>query len=377
MPCMPDSPSQSLIVRLPADKARQIVRLVDLPGSAYQSVDEFIRVAIENQLTLEGDLDWGHDVDASTTMTPEQSPEKVPGGRAATSAHAAPKKPSRVPAPAAPVSESPVVDEDLLRRPAIEGLTTRAATPTSGQPISSFTNRLAPVIAGPRVLANLSIHADSPSAETFLDLTAKASRNLGLRLRTEDDAANRRGRLRRSTAWPVGDDESKSLIRYRNCFMFSTEKEKRGSYTGPLLDLGLVTVADGKVFLTENGASFATALSPAIDESTGVALLSDQHRDLLAEAVVHIPGELLEVDHFLSAVERTSGFQDDIDKALGVRHNAWSEAQVVSHRAAIVGRLRDLAVIDIETDPKTVIVPGPRHTAFLKLISAAQQSGHA
>ena len=132
MPCMPDSPSQPLIVRLPAEKARQIVRLVDLPGSAYQSVDEFIRVAVENELTLEGDLDRGHALDAvdtSTTITPEQSPEKVPGGRAATSAHAAPKKPSPAPAPPAPLSESPVVDEDLLRRPAIEGLTTHAATP--------------------------------------------------------------------------------------------------------------------------------------------------------------------------------------------------------------------------------------------------------
>ncbi|MHB8555834.1 MAG: hypothetical protein ACYDCB_09305, partial [Candidatus Dormibacteria bacterium] len=130
--------------------------------------------------------------------------------------------------------------------------------------------------------------------------------------------------------------------------------EKKGGFAGPLLDLQLMAVVDGKVFLTDSGASFATAPSPAIDESDGVDLLGYEHRHLLAEAIIHIPGEFVEIKQFLAAVENASGSQDGIDKELGVLHQSWSEAQVVSHRAAIVGRLRDLAVIDVITDPRTI-----------------------
>jgi|NGEPerStandDraft_6_1074524.scaffolds.fasta_scaffold19900_1 hypothetical protein len=373
---MPDSPTQSLIVRLPADKARRIVRIVDRPDSAYESVDEFIRVAVENQLTMEGDLENLRVPDASddrqapiSAAAPSRSGSGI--STTATAVPAVPKTSARVPIPTAPVP-SPQAAGDLLRRPAVEGLTFQAATPTTGQPLSSFTNRLTPLLGGPRVLANLSTNGSSPSVDQFLDVTAKASRALGLRLRAEDDAANRRGRHRRSTAWPVGDDESKSLIRYRNCFMFMPEKKV--GFAGPLLDLQLVAVVDGKVFLTNSGAPFATALSPAIDESDGVDLLGDEHRHLLAEAIIRIPGEFVEISQFLAAVESASGSQDEIDKELGVLHSGWSEAQVVSHRAALVGRLRDLAVIDVETDPKTMIVPGSGHAAFIKLLSAATQS---
>ena len=150
--------------------------------------------------------------------------------------------------------------------------------------------------------------------------------------------------------------------------MFTSE---RGEYAGPLLDLQLVAVVGGKVFLTEVGAEFAIAESPAIDESGGVDLFSDVHRSLLAAAIVHIPGEVVELKQFLTAVDSASGVQDGLDRKLAALHQTWSEAQVVSHRAAIVGRLRDLAVIDLETDQRSMIVPGVGYAAFIDLLSAA------
>lgn len=366
---MPDSPTQSLIVRLPADKARRVVRIVDNPDSAYQSVDEFIRVAVENQLTMEDDLETDR-IPTASEDSQESPPTAQPRTGTSKTSDVLPagKTPSRTSEPAKPAVLSQSA-EYLLRRPTLEALTLHESTYTFGQALSSFTNRLAPILAGPRVLANLSSDGSSPTVDVFLDLTAKAARALGIRLRAEDDAANRRGRHRRSTAWPVGEDESKSLIRYRNSFMFVPDK-KDGS-AGPLLDLQLIAVVQGKVFLTDSGESFARALSPALDDSGGVDLLGDDHRRLLSEAIVRIPGELAEIKQFLAAVDNTSGSQDEIDKELGVLHQTWSEAQVVSHRAAIVGRLRDLTVIDVETDPKTIIVPGVGHAAFTKLLSAA------
>jgi hypothetical protein len=370
---MLDSPFQSFVVRIPVDKSRRIARIVDKPDSAYESFDEFIRVAVENQLTMEGDQENPSVPEVSDlwrapdlAVTPMRS--EMPNGNTAL-----PLAPKKSPRSTDVTLNEPVAHVlwDLLRLPKVGGLSLHEPTLTSGQPLSSFTNRLAPLIAGPRVLANLSADGSPPNAELFLELTAKASRALGLVLRAEDDAAGRRGRHRRSTAWPVGDDESKSLIRYRNCFMFSSDK--KGGFEGPLLDLQLVVVVDGKVFLTDAGASFAIAPSPAIDEPDGLDLLGDVHRRVLVESVIRIPGELIEIKQFLAAVTTCSGSQDDIDKELGTFHRGWSEAQVVSHRAAVVGRLRDLEVIDVQTDPKTVIVPGVGHDAFIHLLSTAAQ----
>ncbi len=238
--------------------------------------------------------------------------------------------------PSNPADLTGAVDS-LLRQPSVQGLTLREAVSTAGMPLSSFTNRLTPLLAGPRVLANLSIDGISPAIDAYLDVTARASRVLGRRLRKEDEDSGRRGRNRRSTAWPVGDDESKSLIRYRRCFMFMPDK--KDGFAGPLLKFGFVAISGGEVYLTEAGARFASAMSPAIDQPGQVDLLSRDHQNILSEAIIRMPGEVLEIKEFLDAMERASGSQDEVDKNLGVAHPGWSEAQVVSHRAAMVGRL--------------------------------------
>ncbi len=366
---MPDSRMQSLIVKLPAATSRGILRIVDLPGSAYASVDEFIRIAVENQLTLEN----GDSGPSSTEIA--ASEVGVVHDRAAqrqgegSRAPAAPERESIDATPGAELSRSL---EELLERPDVAGLDLLPAFPASGRPLSSFTNRLTPLLAGPRVLANLSVGAHVPSVDSYLDLTAKAARLLGLRLRVEDDNSGRRGRLRRSTAWPIGDDESKSLIRYRNCFMFASDK--KDLFVGPLVELGLVAVAKDHVFLTAAGATFASATSPAIDGTGAIELFGNDHRELLSEAVIRSPGERKEIEIFLKTLEATAGVQDVVDKELGVSHQGWTEAQVVSHRAAMVGRLGDLAVVDVETTPKTVIRPGPNHQFLLDLMSDTENT---
>ena len=249
-------PTQTFIVRLPVDKARRVARIVDELGSSYYSVDEFIGVAVENQLALEGPVE---DVKVSNIRerapTPQASPSLSPTpARPIKSAGDRPsstKARSSAPTPGAGTGTA----IELLCRPDIEGLVLHDPMNGARERLSPYANRLTPFLAGPRTLANLTIRGSSPSVDVYVDTAAKAARVLGFRLRTEDDAAGRRGRRRRSTGWPIGEDESKSVIRYRNCFMFSTMS--KGVFGGPLLDLGLVAVADGKSFLTETGAAFA------------------------------------------------------------------------------------------------------------------------
>ena len=154
--------------------------------------------------------------------------------------------------------------------------------------------------------------------------------------------------------------------------MFASDK--KDSFVGPLVELGFVVVAKDAVFFTNAGATFASATSPAIDGTGGIELLGNDHRDLLSQAVIRSPGERNEIEIFLKTLEATAGLQDAVDKELGVSHKGWTEAQVVSHRAAMVGRLGDLAVVEVETTPKTVIRPGPSHKSFLDLLSQPQNT---
>lgn len=359
---------QSLVVRLPSDKARLIARIVDAPGSGYESMDEFIRIAVENQLTMEA----GHI--PSPEPKPSRSKERGPA-RGTRSDWALAKSVGTQPMASDSLALKPVwsefeATELLLRLPETQGIVLKSTVATPGLAFSSFTNRLAPILAGPRVLANLTSEVGVPTVDVFLDLAAKAARALGLRLRSEDDAAARRGRYRRSTAWPVGDDESKSLIRYRNSFMFTTEKT--GGFSGPLLELGLAVVHNGQVYLTQDGASVATEPIPAIDVETATEIFTGRQRELISEAVVRIPGERSEITQFVGALQETRGVQDDIDRELAKCHTSWSEAQVVSHRAAMVGRLRDLEVIDVEPGPKTIIIEGSNFKFFTDLLTTSQ-----
>jgi len=322
-----------------------VARIVDEPDSAYSSIDEFIRVAVENQLALEDATDQLLDSRtplATTPAAPTRDNEPLSLPVVSRKAHRG---------SGAEVSEAraSVSDIDLLLRPGVDDLPRAEPMAKPERPLSAFTNRLTPLLAGPRVLANLTAKNGQPSVDLYSDSTAKAARAFGLRLRSEDEAAGRRSRHRRSTAWPIGDDESKSLIRFRNCFMFSGEQ--KGGISGPLVDLGLVAVVDGNVIATDVGARFASLTVPAIDEPGGVDLLIDDHRAILADALAELPGERVEIEKFLVAVNRSSGAQDAVDKQLASEHEDWSEAQVVSHRAAMVGRLRDLQVIDIDALP--------------------------
>jgi hypothetical protein len=259
--------------------------------------------------------------------------------------------------------------EQLLRRPESAVPTASFAVEVGVEPLSAFTNRLGPLIAGPRVLVNLTRETEAPPVDVFVDTTARAARALGLRLRAEDEAAGRRGRHRRWTAWPVGEDEAKTLVRFRKTFLLRKES---GGAAGPLVDLGLAVVSDRRVLPTDAGLELALETTPLLDGGDDQPL-SNRQREILAERLLTLPGERREITAFLQAIDKTGGAQDEVDKELAHAHPTWTEAQVVSHRAALIGRLRDLQVIDVSTDAAlTVIEPGPANTKFRDQLRATK-----
>ncbi len=327
------------------------MKIVSRPNSPYRSMTELVSVALENQLGLE-----------------ETPGEGTVGSRQPANAAAAPASPrSSGPSEARLAMRPPTLSTDGLLGRQASAVSTRQTDPPSSEPLSSFTNRLTPMLVGPRVLWAFAAGGHAPEVDALADAAAAAARALGLMLREEDERAGKRGRARRSTGWPVGQDEVKSLARFRNSFLL---RQDHGKACGPLVDLGLLTVHQGKVYLTDPGQEFAAEPISAIDDSDGVDLFTDGHRRILLDALVAMPGERREIDAFMKAVRRTGGDQDRVDGELASDHPGWSEAQVVSHRAAMLGRLRDLSTIDVEPLPagKARIVAGPNMERLLELL---------
>lgn len=365
---MSESPNQTFIIQLPSSLARRITAVVDYEDAPYASISEFVKVAAENQLILDSSVGIPSASSGPSDHSTETGLKDSKIGHKVQRLIRAPQdvKADLSSSNSSAVPEKTVSTSDLLRIPnSLPSI--RNSNISTGHALTALTNRLSPLLAGPRVLANLTEAIGSPpKVDAFTEAGARAARNLGLLLRNEDDVAGRRGRLRRSTAWPVGDDEAKSLIRYRNSFMLSSDGK---SAVGPLVDFQFVSVEGADVYLTEVGAAIAIQTIPAIDTDGAADLMTENLRRLFSKSLVQIPGELKEIRFFLEAVEQTRGAQDQVDNRISTFHSNWSEAQVVSHRAAMIGRLRDLAVIDVDSVPKTTIVEGADYQVFISLLN--------
>lgn len=312
---------QILVVKLPEELSRRLHEYVHSDGSGYQSVQEFIAVATENQLNLEG---------------LETLPKEAARGLDAFSLLAAPQQ-----TPMALLEVISALDE----------------------PLFVLTNRLAPIKVAARVLANLGATGEWPPVEDFQRRAALAARALGFKLRNEDSRNGRSGMARRWVAFPVGEDVESSLARFISSFTLWVDGERSA---GPLAVLGLAGVRDDRAALSQRGWELATLPSPLIDNMPGNTL-SDDEALLFVNAITSAPSELQEVQIFLRIVEEAGGAQVAIDRKIRTIHNDWSENRAAAQRSAMIGRLGEIGVLAVEgRGPKALVRLLDRSSAFTK-----------
>ena len=218
-----------------------------------------------------------------------------------------------------------------------------AADPNVEGTLFFLTNRFAPMKVAVRVLANLRVEGQWPPLREFQLSAAIAARDLGLRLRKRDQQSGMPGLERRATGFPVGPQEKSSLDAFIDRFTISVES---GLPAGPLAVMGLASVQDGRVALTEAGWNLALASSPLIDGVSGRTLSETEQRILIAQ-LSKAPGELKLVREFLGFVRIGRGIQTILDGFLADEHPEWGD-DVPNWRSAMLGRLRELDVVDVE-----------------------------
>lgn len=218
-----------------------------------------------------------------------------------------------------------------------------ADVPPSTLALPFLTNRLSPLKASARALANLAIRdGEWPRLRDFQARAGHVAREHGLRLLAEDRAAGRRGRQKRSVAWPIGANPASALERF--AFAFTLAQDGTVA-TGPLVVLGLATVQNGRAVLTEVGWQLARASSPAIDGGDGT--LGAEEATILRAQLLASPAESRAIAEFVNATRRAAGAQPRIDELLGVWHSEWSSEQAGAQRSAMIGRLEELGLISV------------------------------
>ena len=318
---------QTLVVRVDEALSRQVRAFLVNAQHGYGSLDEFIEVALTNQLNVEGEsllslreLQLRRTSEGQTELvSTSQSEAAVDGGaRAAGSA--------------------------LLNRPApTAGLPLAPDPSPSDQTLFVFTNRLSPIKVAARVLASLSLEGSWPELERFRKAAAEAARELGLHLRATDrlqgEAAGRRW-----IAYPVGADVEKAKSRFVTSFTINAATGAPAS--GPMALLALANIIEDRVALTRAGWRLAAAPSPLIDNSPGHTL-SGPESEIFRAQIRMAPAEHAAVEEFLGLISRAQGAQPRLDELLQDARPEWSRDLVIAQRSAMLGRLADLGAVKV------------------------------
>jgi hypothetical protein len=212
----------------------------------------------------------------------------------------------------------------------------------SGQ-LQFLTNRFGPLKLSTRVLAGLSRDGQWPELADFHSHAAATARHVGQRLRREDVEEGRRGAERRWVAYPVGKDERAATDRF--IFSFGIFAGDLGA-SGPLAQLGLANVADGRAVLTARGWELAAVDSPTLDGDS-VGTLSQDEISILRACLLQLPEEASAITEFLRAVRMAAGAQGRVDELLGAWHHDWTADRAAAERSAMLGRLGELGVVRV------------------------------
>jgi hypothetical protein len=247
------------------------------------------------------------------------------------------------PAASGQQSESTASGGNLAARPVGESALGLAEPVVPAGQLQFLTNRFGPLKLATRVLANLSASGEWPELGHFQTTAAAVARSVGQRLRIEDEEQSRRGVKRRWVAYPVGKEERAAAERY--VFSFTLVPGDLEA-TGPLAQLGLANIDDGRALLTERGWQLAAAASPTLD-GYGAGTLSADEVGILRGSLLQLPDEAAAIAEFLKAVRTAAGSQGRVDELLNVWHADWTVDRAAAERSAMLGRLGELGVLRV------------------------------
>jgi hypothetical protein len=242
-------------------------------------------------------------------------------------------------------------------------------------------NKLLPLKASTRALANLSLHQEGgvPLVQAATEI-AMVSETLGTYLRRIDQDLGLVREESLSTAFPSGaTDINKSRLRFSNQFVGALNT--RGQLRGLPIDLKLVNYRnpkDPKLLLTEAGWTFASLANPILDRvaDTGKKLSEGEGAFLIQHIRENVPVEDFAIRAVLAAIEAGARNPDDLDSALREympdrNDEPFSPAFLSTQRAGVISRMTDLGLVVREREGvRVAYVASQLGRSYLECVTA-------
>lgn len=308
----------------------------------YESVAQFIAVAIQNQIQLEV-----LSLDRIEAEVLGASSERAPSSRVGTE-----------------VSLKPPTEVPLL---------VQAREERSDEVIWGLYNRVFPVKITLRILARLLVDKNSKSVElkTLREEAALQARTLGRRLLLTDRSRKTGRGAKLATGLPIRRGE-KSLDRFKN--MFVGTMSSQGKVDGFPATLGFVSLqrvgGRPEVSLTAAGFKFANLKNPILDGGISEAegTLSDAESDFFMMHIHRVLPREWELCHrIIENIPDGSDTPATVDEIILKSVPGLNHSMVAPTRAGIISRLDELRLVQRRQEGlRTSYALTKRGESFLK-----------
>ncbi len=294
-----------------------------MESGEYTDTQQFIEVAIENQLRLQ---------DSPLGFTPtgpidEGAPHTVSS-----------------------TQQSHEFQSDLLVLPDDRVLYLQGGLERSDKTIWGLYNRIFPSKIALRVISNMTIKQSIPllNLDEVQNEAGKAARMLGHELDYRDKKAKKQHGEKLATGLPMGSRD-KATLRYQKMFVGSPNGN--GSGKGLPAELGFVTIKKengrGLIGLTERGATFARLQNPILDNQQvqSASTLSEEELEFVIRHLKErMPKEWERCRVMLRSIREGEETPRELDNAL--RHLDKSlDSGTSTERAGIVSRLTEIGLV--------------------------------
>jgi len=303
----------------------------------YETINEFIITALENQITLEGSEIVEEDLFSSTLKMPKISPPQQVQKRDQKQLFSWLTLPDNT-----NIKYYPTPDLNSL---------VWENSDYNKLWLWGQINRLFPVKVGLRILAHMQQNEnDYISLSKFKSKASKIARELGLQLKSIDGQLERKRDSLVSTGLPIGSDGEKSEARYKAHFLASIRSDN--VLDGPMARLKFVNIKetdneDYMIGLTEEGLNFTLIQNPILDENINSerTLSEDEIEFYLNHVKANVPEGLNPIQNILTIVKNGAKSVDEIDIEINKIKPKWSKSLVSTHRAGALGRMIELGLL--------------------------------
>jgi hypothetical protein len=299
----------------------------------YSGVDEFLEVAIFNQLNLEKEPITGNPI-----LDPEKQSEPINDVTVEKDRTYSKVKKSIVLKTSQLVELSSNYDDVVIIEPPDEDKV------TSGILWGQY-NKIFPIKLTTRILANLLKENNEISLNEFKEIASDAARRLGISILDIDKSKRRKKGERLSTALPMGDDPYKSMTRFKNHFI--GDVDRKGMLFGAPFKLKFINVVERKIGITKYGLSFAQLRNPLLDDN--IKSNNSLSKDEIIFYIDHIFKNIIEESNgmldILEGVKYGNNDPEKLTRYILSKNDRLQESEGSITRTGLVSRMIELELI--------------------------------